>query len=370
MRSARAGQTTGSSLLSHQSQSDEESQHSSISIDDDFEWPNMELDADTFGLSVVSLVRDFYFLSRGKGTFVNRWSRLLMSIFLLATCLTIQIYLLSQVKRFVSAKAVHDVRLDYDKFEQVMYGGHTEVISDHPFVERRGLGGYFNASNFAQLSSDEQANACRIPLSQPLFFWTVLFIWTLTCTAELRKARDLVWSLLLNTEATHSMRHALKDEDDIPGGPAVIVALTMPVKTAIATMVIVPRLGITFYLIWIGCRWLLATNNFADLILNSVALEFILCLKDIMYLALVPRRSMLDLQNTTVVPLKKREPESLKVFIGTLLWAGVAAGWVTLYMGLRISEDYHINGLQKVLVDYRWDVHEVCLQWITDRYAL
>ena len=45
-------------------------------------------------------------------------------------------------------------------------------------------------------------------------------------------------------------------------------------KAIITFLVLLPRFGIACYLLWLGCRWLTATNNFADLILNAVALEF------------------------------------------------------------------------------------------------
>jgi len=44
-------------------------------------------------------------------------------------------------------------------------------------------------------------------------------------------------------------------------------------------LVLLPRLLMSGVLLWLGCRWLLATPNFADLVLNAVALEFILTLK-------------------------------------------------------------------------------------------
>merc|ERR1719210_868592 len=110
--------------------------------------------------------------------------------------------------------------------------------------------------------------------------------------------------------------------------------------------VLLPRLCITCFLLWIGCRWLLATNNFADLILNSVALEFVLCLKDVLFKAMVPRRSTLDLAATKIQPAQKKEPESLAALIGTIVWGCLAAGWVTVYMGVA-----GINGGQQVLRD-------------------
>lgn len=356
------GQRSGSGSGS----SDEESQEVPVQ----FEWPNIELEPDTFGLSICSLVRDLSFVARSRGTAVNRWSRLAKSTFLLVMCLTIQVFLLSQVKRFVSAMAVHDIRKTYDKFQHVMYDGHTEVVFTHPFVERRGIGGkygpYFNVSKFGELEPGVRAAACHIPLSEPMFFWTVLFIWTLTCASELRKTYEITSELICNTETIDSMSYALKDEE-VSGEVAVIVGLTRGVKALIVFLVILPRLGIICFLVWVGCRWLLATNNFSDLILNSVALEFILCLKDVIYMALVPRRSMLDLQNTTIQPMDKKEPESIRVFMGTLVWVLVAAGWVTIYMG---SGALHLRGLQQVLRGFQWNVHDVCVSWIAVRYAV
>merc|ERR1711948_30646 len=118
-------------------------------------------------------------------------------------------------------------------------------------------GPYFNRSAFDALTPDEQASACRIPLSQPMFFFAVLFIWTLTCAAEIRKCQEMFQSLILRTETTDTMAAALQDEDEDSGGPYVIARLTVSMKVALSCLVILPRLGITCYLIWVGCRWLL-----------------------------------------------------------------------------------------------------------------
>jgi len=276
------------------------------------------------------------------------------------------------VKRFVSAKAVHDVREAYDKFEHVMYDGRTTVYTTEPTTERRGIGGesgpYFNISKFDELNDDEQASACCIPLSQPLFFWVVLYIWSLVCVCELRKTSDLFRSLVLQTEACETMADALL-EDNEDDKHFVVAKLTKQVKAALTLLVLLPRLGITCYLLWLGCRWLLATNNFTDLILNSVALEFVLHLKDVLHLSMVPRRSVLDLADTKIKPTTKNELESAKAFIGTLAWGLLAAVWVTCYMGFNFF-GYHVNGLQQVLREYNWDVHNVCRQWVLKRYAV
>jgi len=284
---------------------------------------------------------------------------------MLFMCLGLQVFCLMQVKRFVCAKAVHDIRMVYDRFETVMYRNHTFVHATEPTLERRGIGGpsgpHFDRALFQSMGAEEQAGACRIPLSQPVFFSAVLYIWTLTCIAELRRVKNSFKSLVLQTDTAESMVHSCEEED----GEFVVARLTYSMKLGLTILVIIPRLTITLYLLWVGCRWLLATNNFSDLILNSVALEFVLCLKDVLYLAIVSQRSMLDLESTRIKPANAKEPESLAVFIGTILWALVGAVWVLFYMGWPGHD-----GLQQVLVEYQWDVHEVCTKWISERFAV
>merc|ERR1719163_1784339 len=97
---------------------------------------------------------------------------------------------------------------------------------------------------------------------------------------------------------------AQKDEDSgsrrATGEVLEVTSLTVSAKLAIFVFGICPRVGIALYLLWIGCRWLLATNNFSDIILNAVALEFVLLFKDAIYLALVPTRNRIDLENTKI----------------------------------------------------------------------
>eukprot|EP00429_Kryptoperidinium_foliaceum_P090240 CAMPEP_0176197838 /NCGR_PEP_ID=MMETSP0121_2-20121125/7747_1 /TAXON_ID=160619 /ORGANISM="Kryptoperidinium foliaceum, Strain CCMP 1326" /LENGTH=362 /DNA_ID=CAMNT_0017536677 /DNA_START=86 /DNA_END=1174 /DNA_ORIENTATION=- len=335
------------------------------------EWPNMALDPDTFGLTICSLVRDSYFLAKDRGHRPNRYWRLATTMYLLITCISIQVFLLSQVKRFVSAKAVHDVRIAYDVFEQAMYGGNTWNMSVQPKLERRGIGGkagaYFNASRFDDLDADEQAAACRIPLSQPWFFFTVLYIWSLTCIAEIRKCKELFMGLMMGIPRVESMADALTliEEDglDADSSPMVISGLPGIMKVILFVFVIFPRFCITTFLLWVGCRWLLATTNFSDIILNAVALEFILCLKDLLYLAVVPRRNVLAVENLFVHIEPERE--SMWAFLSIICWTVLPAIWVLAYMGFPGH-----NGLQQVLRDYQWDVHDVCVDWILARFAV
>lgn len=145
----------------------------------------------------------------------------------------------------------------------------------------------------------------------------------------------------------------------------VIVGLPRYLKTMVVLCVILPRLGITGLLLWVGCRWLLATNNFAELILNAVALEFILILKEMMYQTLVPHRNKIDLRST-FIKHRWTEPADAWAFTNTICWGVLAVIWVLSYMGIP----HRMQGWQMVLPDYKWDVHDICAPWIAWRYCV
>lgn len=329
------------------------------------QWPNETLDNDTFGLAICSIVRDFALIAEGKGSITSRVLRLVTSFCMLSACIGIQVFIVGKVKTFLSDEAVHHVRRVYSHYEETMYGNHTRVIDDRHLVEHRGIGGpegpWFNESFFHNLSPDLQEDICRISLSQPDFIGCVLLIWTVRCFSEMRRCMHIFDSLILRTKVVDSMRVALEWND----GGAFVAGLTVSVKVYMTVLILLPRIGITAYLLWAGCRLLLAQTDFSELILNAVALEFILVLKNMLYLAFVPRRTHHDIDRTEIVPARRYGVESTLEFVGTFVAAGVTVSWVLVYMGTPYTP-----ALQNVLIDYQWDVRGPCEHWIAIRYAV
>ena len=124
------------------------------------------------------------------------------------------------------------------------------------------------------------------------------------------------------------------------------------------------------FLTWLGCRWLLATNNFADLILNAVALEFILCLKDMLFAGLMSPKNHQDCGSTKFEPYPKKSHSGAMLLLTTFTWLIVAFVWVTIYIGYIPFIQYRFTGVQAVLPGYKWDVHEVCESWVKWRYCV
>jgi len=330
----------------------------SSSDDDKLPKKTEGLEEDLFGFAVCSLVRDIRFIEVDQQRCL-RLSRVIAAQSLVLSNIIVQIFLLYQIKLFVTARAVHDIRETYDTFELHMYGYNNVVPTVNGF-NRGSDPTFFNITNFNTLQPNVQEAVCRIPLSQPLYIMTILAIWTLTCIGQLRAALDNFATFVYYMPTVKSMHLGLV-RDEIEKDCMLIRGMTLGIKTYIALGIILPRIIITFTLIWLGCRWLLATQDFNDILLNAVALEFIVLLKDVIYVTVVPDRNKRDLQNTLIKDDDADpSPPDPYQFFGSFLWLALAFVWTYLYV-------YYF---QQVLPDYKWDVHDACAEWIARRYSL
>merc|ERR1712228_82412 len=109
-----------------------------------------------------------------------------------------------------------------------------------------------------------------------------------------------------------------------------------------------------------GCRWLTASLELGDSLLNACALEFVLHLQELIYAALVPYRSKRDTVRTLIMPMRGKRGATTFMFLGGFFWACVSASWVILY--LYVFED--------VLPSYLWDVRAVCYEFLSVRSAV
>lgn len=313
------------------------------------------LEENMFGITTSTIVRDLSFMTTVRQGRKTRFSRIAVTVLLLIICVWTQIFLLLKIKTFVTARAVHDARVAYDAFEAHMYANNTYLSSNG---YKRGIDGYFDQDLFHSFNAEHKSTACRIPLSQPHFLLVVITIWTLTCVNEYKELLHSFNNIVINLPHVASMDCAvMKQEEDEKSME--IVGLTWPVKLFVACLLFL-RFVICSVLLWMGCRWLTATTDFNDLILNSVALVFVLDLKDFLYMILVPERNKRDLQNTKVHPLFKVETPTPMFFLGSFVWFIVAVIWAFAYVCF----------FQHVLPDYGWDIRQACSEWIDQRYSL
>jgi len=143
-------------------------------------------------------------------------------------------------------------------------------------------------------------------------------------------------------------------------GNKVIHQLTLKVKAVFCLIIFVPRTIINGYLLWLGCRWLMATANFDNLVLNSVALAFILDLSQIFYAAMVPVRSKHDLSVSRMLPLQDKSAVGYRQMLFVAFVNGASLLWTAFYMVY----------FQAVLPDYRWDVRKPCMGYLASILAV
>lgn len=330
---------------------------------------NEELPTDTLGFFICALVRDAEGIVVGRPLPYTRISRTVLASLILILNLFLQVYLFYYILQYVVPAAVGEIRDTYQQYEVIMYENHTTLSLNG---EIRGIDGYFNPAQFQNLGEDLKVSVCTIPFSQPWFFIPLLFIWTLSCVREVKNAIFLMYLLIIRMPTVKSMADALHSRKELSGvktrreltqgkelNVKVIIGLTPILKAILFFVVLLPRIFITCFLCWLGSRWLAAANDFGELVLDTVAVEFLILLKNLLFVTLVSDRNKRDLHHTEVRPATFTERASLWVYISSSFWVFVAVGWVVLFCGY----------FQMVLLDYRWDVREVCTNWIKTVYS-
>lgn len=366
-----------------------------------------ELDGDLFGFAVAALIRDYPVFEGKKLDRKLRLARLFMSQALVLFNIGLQVYVLICIKLYVTAKAVHDIRHVYSRYEMVMYG--CEAHPDHCTKTvngfYRGIGGpkspNFVHANFESVEEDDQSLVCRVAFSQPYFYMVILAIWSLTCLGDIKRTLELFTQLVWKLDTTPHMyeehdRGDLREhhqpvilerenaEDDfsnykkkcvkskladLSDNDRLVVGLSRMVKLYLTIVIFLPRFLIVMVLLWLGCRWLTATTSFVDILLNAVALEFILLLKDLLFATVVPMKNKDHVKHTLILPELAQEENGEYTFkrkgnwaayFGSFTWLFITLAWVLFY----------VYWFQMVLPHYNWDVHDVCTKWIAARYAL
>lgn len=308
-----------------------------------------------YGMAVCSLIIDYRSWIKSKGD-LHQWKylcRLFLALFLTLFTLALQAYLTLMTKFIVTPTAVRELRESYGEYEQIMYGKHT-YLTTHG--HHRGIKGNFVMENFKELPQDAMHAICSCTLAQPVFLGAILLVWTVTCLAYMRQSVTFTYRLLgLNVVPSMKGQDVLQPELDKRGrdtGRHVVIGITRLCKFVMIILVQMPVMGMNILLLWIGCRWLVATLEFGEVLLNAIALEFVLNLHEIFYRAIVPYTMQMSL-GSVLVPTSHSHAAAKPSWVNmlsTFTLFFVAVGWVALY----------ITEFQQVLPDYQWDIADVC----------
>lgn len=123
----------------------------------------------------------------------------------------------------------------------------------------------------------------------PLFLGVVLILWTLTTLIEFRKVERFIRQVRSLPTKPTLLDMYNTDTDDDGNETLEIKGLTRGIYAIILIGIILPKILIVILLFWLGFKWLAATNAPADLILNALALEFVVSIDEQLFEALLPK---------------------------------------------------------------------------------
>lgn len=145
-----------------------------------------------------------------------------------------------------------------------------------------------------------------------------------------------------------------------------IIGLTCLSRSMLYLMVVLPKLAINLILAGIGLQWLTSTENFADLILNALALEFVIGIDEQILEFFLPARCSKSLESTKFAypsAGSKSQDDELKGmvsdYIRNIVYFGVTVGLTFCYL----------NYGQQVLPHHKFDIQEHCGLWFLNRFT-
>jgi len=174
---------------------------------------------------------------------------------------------------------------------------------------------------------------CQIAMWNRPFYYSVLFCWSLVMMIEIKKSEELIrhiWKVPTCSEWGQMLLHIDNSQ--------FVIAFTRWTRFWIFMLVGIPKIGISIILLWLGCEWLSATIKFESLVMNTVAMAFIVNIDEILFEAVLPRAHRNDVQNIDFL-MKKSSPgdedyllhKKRKSYRKSLFYMVLLTVYVTLY---------------------------------------
>jgi len=311
--------------------------------------PPKDLAPDMWSVAILITIRDLPDILTGKASAVQ-CIRGFFGIVGMAINGWLQVSILYFVNDYIVGQAVHNAQSDYAQF-------HREVFHEN---------GSFNMKEWL-VWKGPYMRLCNLAMSKVGFTLAVVFIWTARMLGELRSCERLARDLhhIANLPRGGSFKDMVLEKNNDDGDEDHLVHLSCIARTTIYILVVIPKFAIAVVLLLIGCSWLAATESFSDLILNALALEFIIGVDELVYDNFAPQ-CMQDRISTTKIVHPHKSSGADKTDAEERIWAY----WKSLfYMAVCFSWAYfYLNKFQQVIPGFTHDIQEHCGGWFAKDY--
>jgi hypothetical protein len=268
---------------------------------------------------------------------------------------------------YVVVPAINDAQDLYQKY-------HTEVFPNGAFSQT--IWENWDSDN----DGEAKTNLCNLTKAgPPLFQIVVLWLWTLTIFQDIvenKKFATVIRHLESSTKGTQDgdlQRRNSVSRHDIDG----VITSIDPKSRALLLLMCGGRLVIALALLVEGYMWLSSTMSFSDLILNAVALGFILEVDGILYTFCLPPKMRAALAEAELADLStehdidrligkgdvrgamnlaNNHASGISSLRSTALWGLSSILLVFMYVFGMLDRFPHLA----VLPGYKFDVHSHC----------
>lgn len=138
--------------------------------------------------------------------------------------------------------------------------------------------GKIDLTSFNSLGREDQQEICAFALSTGIFLRIILFLWLTECTGEMRSNIGFISDIISIPRLPdgHDTSLMVRDEEKtIHFVEYTIVCMDLGTKVWLMILVYIPKTVIGACLALLGSVWLMAASSIGDLILNSLALAFV-----------------------------------------------------------------------------------------------
>lgn len=320
-----------------------------------------ELNPDVWGACMFTVLKDLPDITEGHFTYQNV-VRFLYSLFCACLNLALQIGLVCGVILFVTMPSVRTAQDAYHTF-------HKEAFEN----------GTFSSERFDAMDDDTKESVCSLALSNVAFLRAVLFLWVSNCAGNLRtilKKMGMVHGLPTLPKGISTADMMIEEEDD----SCKTVSLTAGFRFAVWLLVLIPEFLIFLCLSVFGCIWLTATESFSDLILNSLALGFVVEIDELIFEAYLPVTFQERLAKWTIAmpqvsddlldqaTKEVREGQTFRrnYIVSAVMLTGVLC-FIEIFLRFQPVLPYFENDLKDHCWEYRNEAsNPECMPWMND----
>eukprot|EP00440_Ansanella_granifera_P077039 gb/GFBE01083604.1/.p1 GENE.gb/GFBE01083604.1/~~gb/GFBE01083604.1/.p1 ORF type:complete len:434 (+),score=65.04 gb/GFBE01083604.1/:1-1302(+) len=258
-----------------------------------------DIGEDAWAAAVVAVVRDLTVIGMKRQNnmpIALNITRLACSGFVVVINFLLQIALLVFIHLYLVEPAVRRVQLLYHHFLSQVFDADGNILEN-------GWEDY-----------GRKDEICDLAMLNRYFYYALLLIWVLTGLQEVRMVQRMmanIWSMP-SCHKNADMLDFLETNSFSWGGKVHIRALTPLVRWTVLLSICLPRGLIAVFLSSLGCRWLSASNKFSNMILNSLALAFVIHIDDLLYHSILPVATRKQISDTKLFYQDGTKPKSVR----------------------------------------------------------